>query len=65
MRRPRSTVDGRHTDDELWALVAAFAHHQILSGMATPDAIRRNDLVVGKRNRVCPPAIARIWVRIC
>ena len=49
-------VDGRHSDDELWAVVAAFAHHQVLPGMATPDAIRRNDLVVGKRSWLQRPS---------
>lgn len=48
--------DGRHTDDELWALVAAFAHHGLLPGMATPDAIRRNDLVDGKRSWLSAPS---------
>lgn len=49
-------VDDRHTDDELWAMVAAFAHHEVLSGMATPDAIRRNDLVKGKRSWLSKPS---------
>ncbi|MGI9595865.1 MAG: AAA family ATPase, partial [Acidimicrobiales bacterium] len=46
----------RHTDDELWALVAAFAHHELLPGMATPDAMRRNDLVQGKRSWLAKPS---------
>lgn len=49
-------VDERHTDDELWALVAAFAHHELLSGMATPNAMRRNDLVQGKRSWLTKPS---------
>ncbi|MGH1491870.1 MAG: AAA family ATPase [Acidimicrobiales bacterium] len=49
-------VDDRHTDDELWALVAAFAHHALLPGMATPDAMRRNDLVQGKRSWLAKPS---------
>ncbi len=49
-------VDERQTDDELWALVAAFAHHQLLPGMATPDAMRRNDLVQGKRSWLAKPS---------
>ncbi len=56
-------VDGRHTDDELWALVAAFAHHQVLPGMATPDAIRRNDLVAGKRNWLGAPSDLFVTLR--
>ncbi len=49
-------IDDRHTDDELWALVAAFAHHELLPGMATPDAMRRNDLVQGKRSWLTKPS---------
>ncbi|MEM7276448.1 MAG: AAA family ATPase, partial [Actinomycetota bacterium] len=49
-------VDQRHTDDELWALVAAFAHHELLPGMATPNAMRRNDLVRGKRSWLAKPS---------
>ena len=49
-------VDQRHTDDELWALVAAFAHHELLPGMATPDAMRRNDLVRGKSAWLAKPS---------
>ncbi|MEM9654720.1 MAG: AAA family ATPase, partial [Actinomycetota bacterium] len=49
-------VDERHTDDELWAIVAAFAHHELLPGMATPDAMRRNDLVRGKRAWLAKPS---------
>ncbi len=49
-------VDERHTDDELWALVAAFAHHELLPGMATPAAMRRNDLVRGKRSWLAKPS---------
>jgi hypothetical protein len=56
-------VDGRHTDDELWALVAAFAHHQVLPGMATPDAIRRNDLVVGKQAWLTRPSDLFVTLR--
>ncbi len=49
-------VDDRHTDDELWALVAAFAHHDLLPGMVTPQAMRRNDLVQGKRSWLAKPS---------
>lgn len=41
--------DGRHTDDELWALVAAFARYDLLPGSATPRDLRNNDIVT--RNR--------------
>lgn len=43
-------VDERHTDDELWALVAAFAQHGFLRGVSTPESLRRSDLVAGKRS---------------
>ena len=56
-------VDGRHTEDELWALVAAFAHHQILPGVTTPDAIRRNDLVAGKRAWLNTPSEVFVTLR--
>ncbi|MEM9566393.1 MAG: AAA family ATPase [Actinomycetota bacterium] len=56
-------VDGRHTDDELWALVAAFAHHQVLPGMTTPDAIRRNDLVAGKKVWLGAPSDVFVTLR--
>ena len=49
-------VDDRHTDDELWAMVAAFAHHDLLPGVVTPDAMRRNDLVDGKRAWLSKPS---------
>ncbi len=56
-------ADDRHTDDELWALVAAFAHHQVLSGMATPNAMRRNDLVQGKKQWLNKPS--DLFVTLC
>ncbi len=49
-------VDDRHTDDELWALVAAFAHHELLPGMVTPTAMRRNDLVRDKKLWLTKPS---------
>ncbi len=49
-------VDGRHSDDELWAMVAAFAHHQVLPGVTTPDAMRRNELVRDKRHWLAKPS---------
>ncbi len=49
-------VDDRHTDDELWAVVAAFAHHDLLPGIVTPDAIRRNDLVRDKQTWLAKPS---------
>lgn len=49
-------VDERHTEDELWAMVAAFAHHDLLSGLVTPDAMRRNDLLSNKRLWLSKPS---------
>ena len=49
-------VDDRHADDELWAMVAAFAHHDLLPGMVTPDAMRRNDLITDKRTWLTKPS---------
>jgi len=49
-------IDNRHTEDELWAMVAAFAHHDLLPGVVTPDAMRRNDLVENKRNWLSKPS---------
>lgn len=43
-------VDERHTDDELWALVAAFAQHGHLRGVSTPDSLRRSSLIAGRRS---------------
>ncbi len=56
-------ADLRHTDDELWALVAAFAHHELLPGMATPNAMRRNDLVQGKRAWLNKPSDLFVTLR--
>ncbi len=56
-------VDGRHADDELWAMVAAFAHHDLLPGMVTPDAMRRNDLVSGKKNWLTKPSDLFVTLR--
>ncbi|MGF1598096.1 MAG: AAA family ATPase [Acidimicrobiales bacterium] len=41
--------DDRHTEDELWAVIAAFSHHGVLPGEATPQALRDNDLVAGRK----------------
>jgi len=43
-------ADGLHTDDELWALIAAFGHRLPSDiGRATPAHIRDAGLVVGRR----------------
>ncbi|MFV0259583.1 MAG: AAA family ATPase [Acidimicrobiales bacterium] len=41
-------ADGRHTDDELWALVAAFTHLGHIPEATTPATIRDNGLVTGR-----------------
>lgn len=56
-------VDLRHTDDELWAMVAAFAHHDLLPGMVTPNAMRRNDLIQGKRSWLSKPSDMFVTLR--
>ena len=42
-------ADERHSDDELWALIAAFSHHDLLPGAATPEDLRDSTLVKGRR----------------
>lgn len=49
-------ADGRHTDDELWALVAAFARHDLLPGSATPSDLRNNDIVTRNREFLAAPS---------
>lgn len=48
--------DGRHTDDELWALVAAFARFDLLPGSATPSDLRNSDLVTRNRDFLLEPS---------
>ncbi len=40
-------ADGRHTDDELWALVAAFGPTGLLPAGATPAEVRHSELFDG------------------
>ena len=48
-------ADGLHTDDELWALAAAFGHRMPSDlGRATPAHIREAGLVVGRRALLGP-----------
>ncbi len=42
-------ADERHSDDELWALIAAFSQHDLLPGAATPEDLRDSTLVKGRR----------------
>ncbi len=48
--------DGRHTDDELWALVAAFARHDLLPAAATPRDLRNSDLITRHRAALDRPS---------
>jgi len=44
-------ADGRHTDDELWAVIGAFAgHFETVARAATPDALRAAGLLSGRRS---------------
>ena len=49
-------ADGRQTDDELWALVAAFARFDLLPGAATPQDLRATDLITRNRNFLDTPS---------
>lgn len=42
-------TDGRHTDDELWALVAAFAPHDLLPANAMPAQLRSSTIFDGRK----------------
>lgn len=41
-------ADQRQTDDELWALIAAFSHHELLPAAATPANLRDASLIDGR-----------------
>jgi Cdc6-like AAA superfamily ATPase len=50
-------ADGLHTDDELWALAAAFGHRMPSGlGRATPEHIRDAGLVAGRRAQLHVPS---------
>jgi hypothetical protein len=50
-------ADGLHTDDELWALTAAFGHRLPSDlGRATPAHIRDAGLVTGRRSHLDRPS---------
>ena len=49
--------DGRHTDDELWAMLATFGpRFPTQLGMASPDDVRRSGLLVGKKQWLDAPS---------
>jgi hypothetical protein len=50
--------DGRETDDELWAFVAAFAPRmETMLSFATPSDVRKAGLVQGKRAWLAAPSL--------
>lgn len=50
-------ADGRHTDDELWALLEAFgARFPTQLALASPEDIRRAGLLVGKKSWLREPS---------
>lgn len=49
-------IDDRQTDDELWALVAAFTHLGHLPPDTTPTSLRDNSLVAGQRRWLAKPS---------
>jgi ATPase family associated with various cellular activities (AAA)/AAA lid domain len=50
-------ADGRHTDDELWALLEAFgARFPTQLALASPEDVRRAGLLVGKRTWLSEPS---------
>ncbi len=49
--------DGRHTDDELWALLTTFGpRFPTQLALATPDDLRRAGLLTGKREWLARPS---------
>ena len=51
-------VDGRETDAELWAFIAAFAPRvDTMLARATPDDVRDGQLVTGKRTWLAAPSL--------
>ena len=50
-------ADGRHTDDEMWAMLATFGpRFPTQLGMASPDDVRRSGLLVGKKQWLDAPS---------
>jgi hypothetical protein len=43
-------ADERHSDDELWALVAAFARWDLVDAAATPTVLRGSPVLAGRRS---------------
>lgn len=49
-------ADDRHSDDELWALVAAFAGRDLVPGAATPSDLRSTSLLSDRRRWLQRPS---------
>ncbi|MDA3038590.1 MAG: AAA family ATPase [Actinomycetota bacterium] len=49
-------ADARRTDDELWALIAAFSRHQLIPAAATPANLRDGSLVDGRHSWLTEPS---------
>lgn len=50
-------ADGRHTDDELWAMLATFGpRFPTQLGLASPDDVRRSGLLGGKKQWLAAPS---------
>ena len=51
-------VDHRQTDDELWAFIAAFGPRmETMLGRATPEDVRKAQLVAGKQSWLATPSL--------
>jgi hypothetical protein len=51
-------VDHRQTDDELWAFIAAFGPRmETMLGRATPEDVRKAELVAGKASWLSTPSL--------
>jgi len=58
-------INDRHSDEELWAVVAAFSQHDLLPGATTPDGLRRNSLISGKKTNIeTPSAMFETFVKV-
>ncbi len=49
-------TDNRLNDDELWAIIVAFAPHDIVPANASPADLRRNGLVEGRKAWLLTPS---------
>lgn len=56
-------ADTRHTDDEIWALVAAFSPHDLIPANAMPHDLRGSDLLEGTRRRLT--IVPEMFLTLC